>query len=164
MFYEKRGYIPLFSVFCLHWLKRSLDLTFSQNCPYPANFVEHQNKTSATRMNPHFFCSNYAYKMALCSRTKQNKPLNLSFLKTVGDAKPIPRMRGTLIKSLVHAMRAPSRASKNNWFQFNGRKKARQGEPCRARVYNIICCMSSRRLLLQGHTWRCSLLYHPCLV
>ena len=96
-------------------------------------------------MDPHFFCSNYAYKNRTCSTFLQNRVFNLSFKKTVNDVEDqwhlvlrhtnpvssengrrytaIPRMRGTLIKILVHALRAHSRASKNNWFQKAGRKK-----------------------------------------
>ena len=96
-------------------------------------------------MDPHFFCSNYAYKNRTCSTFLQNRAFNLSFKKTVNDVEDqwhlvlrhtnpvssengrrytaIPRMRGTLIKILVHALRAHSRASKNNWFQKAGRKK-----------------------------------------
>lgn len=96
-------------------------------------------------MDPHFSCSNYAFKNRTCSKKSQNKLSNLSFKKTVNDVdnqwhlvlryvslvisengrrcKAIPRMRGTLIKLLVHALRALSRASKNNWFQIAQAKK-----------------------------------------
>ena len=137
-------------------------------------------------MDPHFSCSNYAFKSRTCSKKSQNKPSSLSFKKTVNDVdnqwhlvlryvnlvisengrrcKAIPRMRGTLIKSLVHAMRALSRASKNNWFQIAQAKKSPHGKNHVGLGYNIICCMSSKRILRQGHTWHCWPLYHPWLV
>jgi hypothetical protein len=101
-------------------------------------------------MDPHFSCSNYAFKNRTCSKKSQNKPSNLSFKKTVNDVdnqwhlvlryvnlvisengrrcKAIPRMRGTLIKLLVHALRASSRATKNNWFQKARAKKSPHGK------------------------------------
>ncbi len=103
-------------------------------------------------MDPHFFCSNYAYKNRTCSTFLQNRAFSLSFKKTVNDVEDqwhlvlrhtnpvssengrrytaIPRMRGTLIKLLVHALRAHSRASKNNWFQIVQAKKSPHGFPC----------------------------------
>ena len=131
-------------------------------------------------MDAHFSCSNYAFKSRTCSKKTRNKPTNLSFKKTVNDVDnqwhlvlhhtnpvssengrrytAIPRMRGTLIKLLVHAMRALSRASKNNWSQISRAKKSPHGKNHVGLGHNIICCMSSKRILQQGHTWRCSLL------
>ena len=70
--------------------------------------------------------------------------------------KAIPRMRGTLIKLLVHALRALSRASKNNWSQKAQAKKSPTWRTMWGLGHNIICCMSSRMISQQGRTWRCS--------
>ena len=54
----------------------------------------------------------------------------------------IPRMRGTLIKLLVHALRALSRASKNNWSQkAQAKKSPTWPEPCGAWVTTsfVVC-------------------------
>ena len=75
-------------------------------------------------MDPHFSCSNYAFKSRTCSKKTQNKPRNLSVLRTVGDAKQIPRMRGMLNKSLVPPC-APSRARRKiTGLKLAGQKKA----------------------------------------
>ena len=75
-------------------------------------------------MDPHFSCSNYAFKSRTCSKKTRNKPCNLSVLRTVGDAKQIPRMRGMLIKSLVQPC-APSRARRKiTGLKLAGQKKA----------------------------------------
>jgi hypothetical protein len=71
--------------------------------------------------------------------------------------KAIPRMRGTLIKALVHALRALSRASKNNWSQKAQAKKSPTWRTMWGVGHNIICCMSSRMISQQGRTWHCSL-------
>lgn len=57
----------------------------------------------------------------------------------------IPRMRGTLIKLLVHATHALSRATKNNWSQKAQTKKSPQGLDHVGLGYNIICCRFSRK-------------------